>query len=283
MQMVETRNVSWSIVAHALVLLIAAFGLPALLPKTPDPEPMVMSIDLLPVSEISNVKPSDQPIQKAQNAPAKVTPTPPAPPKVQPTPPQPAPTPPPPPKTFDPDEGAPVKDKIKPVEKKPDPPKPTIDQKQTEDFNKLLADMKLKADKQPKTPPAATPGTDKTTVPENKTKSDKPYDDSAPVSQSEKDAIASQFIPCWTMPAGSKDANKLIVNVRVQLQPDGTVITATVASNQLSHYNSDTFFRAAADAAVRAVYKCSPLKNLPADKYNSWKDMEVGFNPKDLS
>jgi hypothetical protein len=38
-------------------------------------------------------------------------------------------------------------------------------------------------------------------------------------------------------------------------------------------------FRAAADSAVRAVYKCNPIKNLPTNKYNSWKEMRLNFDP----
>jgi hypothetical protein len=72
--MVESRSVSLSIVLHALALLIAAFGLPALLPKKTEPVPLVMTVELLPIGEISNVKPSDTPIQKEQKAPTpKIT------------------------------------------------------------------------------------------------------------------------------------------------------------------------------------------------------------------
>ena len=42
------------------------------------------------------------------------------------------------------------------------------------------------------------------------------------------------------------------------------------------------FFRAAADSARRAVQECSPLKNLSPEKYQTWRDMEMTFNPKDM-
>ena len=46
---------------------------------------------------------------------------------------------------------------------------------------------------------------------------------------------------------------------------------------------SDSFFRAAAESALRAVKNpnCSPLK-VPLDKYDEWKTMTLTFNPKDL-
>jgi hypothetical protein len=44
----------------------------------------------------------------------------------------------------------------------------------------------------------------------------------------------------------------------------------------------DPLYRAAAESARRAFFnpQCTPLK-LPADKYATWKDMVVDFNPKD--
>lgn len=275
MQMVESRSLTLSVFLHIAVVLIAAFGLPILLPKKPDPVPMVLSVELLPISQISNVKPSDKPIEKEQkNAPVKQTK--PMPPLVK-EPPKPVPTPPTPPKpvekTFDPDEGAKPKDKIKPVEK----PKEEPDNKE---FQDLLKNLKQQAEKE-KTEPVKD-AKDKENKQQNLTKSDAPYDDSAPLSISEKDMIRSQFIPCWAMPAGAKDAANLAVKVKVTLQQDGTVLTAAVAPDQMGRYSSDTFFRAAADSAVRAVHKCSPLKNLPSDKYGSWREMELNFDPREL-
>ena len=285
--MVETRNVSWSVVMHVALLLIAAFGLPVLLPKQPDPVPMVMSIDILPISEVANVKPSDQPLQKAQTkavtAPPKPVPTPPAPPKAAVTPPPP---PPPPPKSFDPDAGAETKDKIKPIDKPKDPPKPTIDQKSTEDFNKILADMKLDAEKKQKADAAAAAkdAKDKANVPANLTKSDQPYNDQIPMSTTETNSIRDQLQICWSPPIGAKDANKLVVIIHINIGADGVVSNPKLDPTQLMRYNSDTFFRAAADAAMRATLnpKCNTLKNLPADKYNTWHETAVYFDPSNM-
>lgn len=281
MKIAENRSIAISITLHVVALLFAAFGLPVLLPKAPDPVPLVMSVELLPISEISNVKPSDTPIQKEQKAPTPKTPKPVEPSaKEPPKPPEPKPvekqkTPPEPEKHFDPDEGAekaPV-DKPKPDEsKKPDPAKA-----KTDDFAALLNQLKQEA-KTDKSKEAK----DKTNTPENKTKSDAPYDSSLPLSISEKDSIRSQFIPCWRVPAGAKDPHSLAVRVKVTLQADGTVLSATIAPDLSGRYNNDTFFRAAADSALRAVQRCSPLKNLPADKYGSWREMELNFDPAEM-
>jgi hypothetical protein len=74
----------------------------------------------------------------------------------------------------------------------------------------------------------------------------------------------------------------LSVEVRILLYPDGRVKKASIAQSLYGRYQSDTIFRAAADSALRAVQLASPLKNLPADKYSSWKDMVVNFDPKEM-
>ena len=289
MALVEHRSLSYSALLHLLLVLVAFVGLPVLLPPRPDPAPLVMSVELLPISEVSNVKPSDQPIQKEQHAQAVKTPKP-----VEPTAkeppkapaPQPKPvekTPPPVPveeKHFDPMEGAAPKpaDKPKPVEPPKDEAKPKETAKpKADDFAALLSKLK----EENKTEPSKT-AKDAANTTENKTKSDAPYDASQPLSISERDAIRSQFIPCWRAPAGAKDAASLAVRVRVELLQDGTVQTATLVVDQLARYASDPFFRAAADSALRAVHKCSPLKNLPPEKYGTWGTMEINFDPKDM-
>lgn len=263
----ETRGLSLSIMLHTVMLLVAAFGLPALLPDRPEPMPLVMTVDLLPVGAITNVKPSEQPITEEKRANTAKTTKPVTASKDKPEPapkekPEPAPK----------DEALPKPaDKAKPKEEKPkDKPK------KDDDFAALLNQLR-----QENAPDKSKDAKDATNTPENKTRSDAPYDESLPLSISEKDAIRSQFLVCWTMPAGAKDAHTLAVRVKITLNQDGSVLTAAIASDQMGRYASDTFFRAAADSAVRAVHKCSPLKNLPVDKYGSWREMELNFDPQE--
>ncbi len=102
-----------------------------------------------------------------------------------------------------------------------------------------------------------------------------------PISISEKDAIRQQIRRCWNLPAGAKDAQDLVIEVSVIMNPDGTVRQATVVDE--GRMRSDPFFRAAAESARRAVLnpKCSPLK-LPPEKYSQWQRMTLTFNPKDM-
>ena len=97
---------------------------------------------------------------------------------------------------------------------------------------------------------------------------------------SELDMVRQQIARCWNVPAGARDARDLVVEIRVVVDPDGTVRQATIVDQARL---GDPFFRAAAESARRAFFNphCRPL-HLPAEKYAIWKDLVVDFSPKDI-
>ena len=98
---------------------------------------------------------------------------------------------------------------------------------------------------------------------------------------SELDAIRRQIEGCWNIPAEARDAENLIVDISVVMNPDRTVQRAEIVERW--RLTSDPFFRAAAESALRAVLhpRCSPLR-LPPQKYQQWKTFTLSFNPKEL-
>ncbi len=274
----NSESLYYSIGMHVFGILLALFGLPAILPERAEPEPLVMTVEIVPIGEITNLPNANKPITPKKEAPTPPKPKPetPAIKEPPPKPPEPKEEPKPEPEPVpDPDV---KKEEIK-EEKKPEPKKeePKKEEKPKEDdLAALLNKLKEESKEQDKN------AKDDTTAPENKTRSDKPYDPAVPLSITEKDAIRSQFIKCWRMPAGSRNAHELAVRVRVQLNQDGSVNKAELASDQRGKYSSDTFFRAAADSAIRAVWKCNPVMNLPPEKYDAWGDMELNFDPSEM-
>ncbi|TAE33809.1 MAG: hypothetical protein EAY65_03805 [Alphaproteobacteria bacterium] len=118
----------------------------------------------------------------------------------------------------------------------------------------------------------------------NPTKSTASYDASRPLSMSVQDSIRSQLQPCWVLPAGAQNPETLVVTVHVRLNRDGSVNgTPTYDPKHAARYRSDPMFRSAVEKAIRAVKnpRCSPLKGLPADSYESWKNLRFTFDPKD--
>jgi outer membrane biosynthesis protein TonB len=97
---------------------------------------------------------------------------------------------------------------------------------------------------------------------------------------SELDMVRHQIARCWNVPAGARDAKDLVVEIKVIVDPDGTVRQATIVDQGRM---GDPFYRAAAESARRAFFnpQCRPLR-LPPEKYAIWKDLVVDFSPRDI-
>ena len=98
----------------------------------------------------------------------------------------------------------------------------------------------------------------------------------ARLSQSEIDALRAQIHACWNPPVGAENAQELIVRLRIQFRPDGTLS----AEPELMNRGSSPYFRVATESAMRAVRRCQPY-TMPSAKYDIWKDVEVTFDPRD--
>lgn len=99
---------------------------------------------------------------------------------------------------------------------------------------------------------------------------------------SERDALRHQLSQCWNVPAGARNAEDLVVIVRLTVNPDKTVRDVQIIDRQ-NKYGRDPFYTTAADAARRAVLnaECSPLR-LPDGKYEEWKNTVVRFDPSQM-
>ena len=88
--------------------------------------------------------------------------------------------------------------------------------------------------------------------------------------------IQDQIRPCYSPPptAQGKDYR---ISVHIEVNRDGSLNGAPRTTNN----NSDPSFSAASSAAERAAVRCSPLK-LPAEMYDSWKEIEFSFKANDL-
>lgn len=275
------RGAQYSAILHAVIILLAIVGLPDFFQPERREEPVAISVEILPVSDISNVKNNmkSTPKKKEEKKPEK---------KEDPKKPQP------PVKT---EKAEAKKDKPKPKEEPvptpvPEKPKEKKDVKkeekkdeqkeekkkkdEEEDLMAVLKAVKETAQQQEKTDDSEASSE------ESPSKSDTAYIDSLPLSMSEKDAIRNQIAKCWNVPAGAKDAHELVVVLRLTLEKDGSLINVYLHKSQQGRYGSDPFFRAAVDSAMRAVRACTPLQGMPAEKYQSWKDVELTFDPKDL-
>jgi colicin import membrane protein len=100
----------------------------------------------------------------------------------------------------------------------------------------------------------------------------------AKLSVSEMDALRQRLAGCWSIPAGVDDAELLKVSVRFRLDRSGEL---EARPEIIKGGGSSGPARTAAESAVRAVSKCAPF-NLPADKYDTWAEVVVNFDPTDM-
>ncbi|PHQ72295.1 MAG: hypothetical protein COB93_00795 [Sneathiella sp.] len=143
--------------------------------------------------------------------------------------------------------------------------------------------MKALLDKKKKEQAASQPA-DKDTKKSNSAEkvpntSTKAMDRSLPMTLSEEDALRQQVQKCWIVPIGAADAGDLVVSIRMRFNQDGT-LNGYPEIIMDGGFKSE-FHRVAAESAKRAVLKCAPYK-LPLEKYESWREVKMNFDPKDM-
>jgi outer membrane biosynthesis protein TonB len=246
---------------HAAVVAATLFSWQHRL-EVADLSPPVVPVDLVTVGEKTNIAPTVQKIV----TPHQETP---APPPAQPTP---APSPTPPPKA----EAAPQP--LPTPQAKPAPPlrpaaKPTPTPAPTKSKTDAFADLLNNLTK-----PAAAP--------RNARVADRTVKGIGAMNAATmdlQDALRNAISQCWSPPVGAPQPDQLIVYFEIFLNPDGSVARPPqLAANSVSAVAADPYMRAAAEAARRAIYTCAPYK-LPADKYATWRDFTIDFNPSKMA
>ena len=97
-----------------------------------------------------------------------------------------------------------------------------------------------------------------------------------------QDSLRSQIQQCWNPPVGAPHPEELVVEFELFLKPDGSVAqTPQLSAESQSAVQRDSYTRAAAEAARRAIYTCAPYK-LPQDRYGQWQDITLTFDPRQM-
>ena len=82
------------------------------------------------------------------------------------------------------------------------------------------------------------------------------------------------------MPAGARDAKDLVVEIRVIVDPDGTVRQATIVDQ--GRLRRPVLPRRGGKRAPRLFQPAMHAAASAAEKYEIWKDLVVDFSPKDI-
>jgi outer membrane biosynthesis protein TonB len=93
----------------------------------------------------------------------------------------------------------------------------------------------------------------------------------AQLSLSELEALRARLAQLWTVPAGAKDPQELVVLIRVKLNRDGKLAAPPVVLSS----GKSPLFMAARDSAIRALFRGQPYDMLKPEHYEQWKDVEI--------
>jgi outer membrane biosynthesis protein TonB len=100
----------------------------------------------------------------------------------------------------------------------------------------------------------------------------------AQLSLSELEGLRARLAQLWAIPAGAKDPQELVVQVRIKLRPDGTLAGPPMVLTS----GKSVLFVAARDSAIRALFRGQPFDMLRPEHYEQWKDIEITFDPRDM-
>jgi TolA protein len=100
------------------------------------------------------------------------------------------------------------------------------------------------------------------------------------LSLSELDALRQRLMQLWSIPAGVRDPEELVVVFRIRLKPDGRLLEGPWP--QLVSSGKTPAAIAARESAARAINRGQPFDMLRPENYELWKDIEITFDPRDM-
>ncbi len=264
------RSIIISSILHALLIIITAMSLP-FLAKKPIDLPPIVSIELIQITDKTNIPfapKAKKTIEKIKEKEKKLV-SEQAPPKKV--------------KKIKPDSVPMPDDEPNKVEKqkedKQNPEKIDEEIKQVSEFEKdeLFDPNNIAAliDKSKEETAETTKKTDKVTQDQQRNV------ENVGLSLSEEDALKAQIFGCWSIPLGLPYNENLLVRIKLELKPDGSVIRSEILDHARMNKPGQGFYKVLAESALRAVKLCQPLR-VPSTGYERWKDLQLNFDAREM-
>ena len=264
------RNIFISFGLHTLIVMITAMSLP-FLTKKPIDLPPIVSVELIQITDKTNIPfapKAKKIIEKIKEKEKKIV-SEQAPPKIV--------------KKEKPDAVPLPDDKIKKVEKikdeKQNPEKIESEVKQVSEFEKkdLFDPNSIAAliDKSKVESAETNKKLDKITQDQDKNI------DFSGLSLSEEDALKAQIFGCWSIPLGLPYNENLLVRIKLQLKPDGSIIRSEIIDHARMNKPGQGFYKVLAESALRAIKLCQPLR-VPTTGYERWKELQLNFDAREM-
>lgn len=120
----------------------------------------------------------------------------------------------------------------------------------------------------------------------NKNSSNKFYDDTLPLSITDKDNIKSQIERKFVNPVIIDfKPGELVIKIKLEMAIDGAVNNVLVLKTSRYHKHHAGIYNTLKESLIRASHMASPLINLPKEKYGGyrgWKEIELTFDAHSL-
>jgi membrane protein involved in colicin uptake len=94
-------------------------------------------------------------------------------------------------------------------------------------------------------------------------------------------ALRQQIKNCWYEPADLSNPQRLIVEIAIELSPDGNLARPPRLVTPASRSGADSTLLIAIDNAIRAARQCAPY-DLPSDRYDEWQSFNFRFDPREM-
>jgi hypothetical protein len=101
------------------------------------------------------------------------------------------------------------------------------------------------------------------------------------LSLSEEDALKAQIFGCWSIPLGLPYNEDLLVRIKLQLKPDGSIIRSEIIDHARMNKPGQGFYKVLAESALRAIKLCQPLR-VPTTGYERWKELQLNFDAREM-
>ena len=264
------RNVVVSFGLHTLLVIITAMSLP-FLAKKPIDLPPIVSVELIQITDKTNIPfapKAKKIIEKVKEKEKKLVSEQAPPKKIKKQKPDAVPL---------PDEKIEKIKKIK--DEKQNPEKVETEIKQISEFEKkeLFDSNNIAAliDKSKTESAKTSKKLDKVTQDQDKEM------DFGGLTLSEEDALKAQIFGCWSIPLGLPFNEDLLVRIKLQLKPDGSIIRTEILDHARMNRPGQGFYKVLAESALRAIKLCQPLR-VPSTGYEKWKNMQLNFDAREM-
>ena len=105
--------------------------------------------------------------------------------------------------------------------------------------------------------------------------------ENAGLTLSEEDALKAQIFGCWSIPLGLPYNENLLVRIKLELKPDGSLIRSEILDHARMNRPGQGFYKVLAESALRAIKLCQPLR-VPSSGYERWKELQLNFDAREM-